>query len=207
MYIPSHYHTMDQEAAFLFMQRYNFSLLISTSANAPVATHLPFLVSKNPEGQIILHSHMARANSQLTSLGAATVLVIFSGPHAYISPRHYEKEMNVPTWNYIAVHAYGKVQLISDETETLQVLEKTILCFEQGYLQQWEKQPTAYKDAMLKGLCAFKINVTEIQAKEKLSQNKTASERANIIRALQSSDLSHEKQLAEYMQLKEKDSL
>ncbi|MBK8473954.1 MAG: FMN-binding negative transcriptional regulator [Sphingobacteriales bacterium] len=110
-------------------------------------------------------------------------------PHAYISPQLYESPINVPTWNYIAVHAYGKAQLIADEIAATALLEQTINYYEAQYMVQWNSLPQDYKDRLLKGIVAFEIVVTELQGKQKLSQNKkryrpptqpTASHKAHI---------------------------
>jgi transcriptional regulator len=102
MYIPPHFRQHDPEAAIAFMKRHPFAVIVSNGAEAPLATHLPFHTSEE-NGSIVLTAHFAKANPQWKTL--SDVLVIFSGPHAYISPSNYEKEENVPTWNYIAVHA------------------------------------------------------------------------------------------------------
>src|SRR5690606_3894178 len=117
----------------------------------------------------------------------SNVLIIFSEPHAYISPKNYDKELNVPTWNYISVHAYGQGKIINEFERVYQILESTIENYEIEYKQQWNKLPHDFKTKMISGIVAFEINVTETQAKEKLSQNKTENERKNIINSLSSS--------------------
>jgi len=128
-----------------------------------------------------------------------TVLIIFSEPHAYISPKHYEKELNVPTWNYISVHAYGKGKLLTGKDETFAVLEATIDNYEKAYRKQWDGLPEDYKLKMANGIVAFEITVTDLQAKKKLSQNRTETERKNIIDSLSGSDDTNEQRIAEFM--------
>ena len=105
MYIPPYYQEQDEEKLISFMQAHNFANIISIKDGVPIATHLPFLIEKK-ENKLFLISHMAKANPQWQTFGQNELLIIFQGPHAYISPSHYEKQQNVPTWNYVAVHAY-----------------------------------------------------------------------------------------------------
>ncbi len=126
-------------------------------------------------------------------------MVIFTEPHAYISPKHYQKEESVPTWNYIAVHAYGKARIIEQEEKKAELLEHTIACYDAGYLQQWDHLPEQFKSKMIKGIVAFEIEVSDLQAKKKLSQNRSQQERENIISSLSQSNDPHEKEIAAYM--------
>jgi len=203
MYIP-HLNLMNDKTEIVeFMQRFSFATIITAKDNYPVATHLPFLVTQK-EDAIILTAHFAKANQQWKGIENNTVLVIFSEPHAYISPKHYDKIQNVPTWNYIAVHAYGKAALITEQQAVMNILERTIDNYEQSYKAQWKDLPDEYKLGMIKGIVAFEITVIDIQAKKKLSQNKTANERINIINSLSKSDDTNEQLIAEYMEMNER---
>jgi transcriptional regulator len=126
-------------------------------------------------------------------------LVIFTEPHAYISPSHYETEIVVPTWNYIAIHAYGVATLLESVEQKAELLKHTIEAFEPGYYQQWQKLPDDYKSRMMNGIVAFEIEVTDLQAKKKLSQNRTKTERENIINSLGQSVDSNIRDIADYM--------
>lgn len=198
MYIPNLNQMTDRAAIIEFMQRFSFATLISSNDHLPVATHLPFVV-KDDGTAVTLLSHFAKANDQWKAIMDHDVLVIFSEPHAYISPENYEKELNVPTWNYIAVHCYGKVSIINKEEKVMDLLEHTINNYEPAYKQQWDGFSHEYKSGMAKGIIAFEVNVTTIQAKEKLSQNKTLNERKNIIDSLSKSNNSSETMIADYM--------
>lgn len=200
MYIPRHFRSTDQKEITAFMQRFNFGTLITAEDNIPTATHLPFLIEEEGD-RVVLSSHFARANPQAATLEGKEILVIFSEPHAYISPAFYEKEQNVPTWNYVAVHAYGKARIISDEIGMLALLEKSILAFDADYMQQWQRLSEDYKSRMLKGIVAFQIEVTNLEGKKKLSQNKTQTEQQRIIDAFSRSEDQNEIQIAEYMKL------
>jgi transcriptional regulator len=198
MYIPKHFLANNDDEAIAFMQRYSFATLITSTNNYPEATHLPFLVEKRGD-ELLLSSHFAKANPQAKDIETSTSLVIFTEPHAYISPKNYEKDLNVPTWNYIAIHAYGQTKIVTDESRQLAVLEKMIHFYDPGYVQQWDKLPMDFKLKMIKGIVAFDITVTDLQAKNKLSQNRTEKERENIINSLGNSGKTTEKELVEYM--------
>lgn len=198
MYIPSFNKFPDQQEAISFMQRYSFATIVTADNNIPVATHLPFLIELRDD-KIVLLSHFAKANPQALDITNKPILVIFTEPHAYISPTNYEKETNVPTWNYLAVHAYGKATLIPEGEETTALLAKMISYYEPAYLQQWNGLPGEYKQKMMKGIVAFEIVVDDLQAKQKLSQNRSALERENIINSLEKSTDTNENEIAKYM--------
>lgn len=198
MYTPSFNKFPDGQQVVAFMQRYSFAAIVTTIDGLPVATHLPFLV-KEEDGKVILQSHFARANPQWKAITENNSLVIFTEPHAYISPNNYETEKNVPTWNYIAVHAYGKAKLLESVDEKAELLKHTINTFEADYFKQWQGLPEDYKLKMMNGITAFEIEVTDLQAKKKLSQNRSDKEIENIIHSLEKSDDTTVRQTAEYM--------
>jgi transcriptional regulator len=198
MYIPKINLVTDREEILLFMRQYSFATIITAKDSFPTATHLPFLVTTGLN-EIVLSSHFAKANDHWNDIDNRQVLVIFSEPHAYISATHYEKELNVPTWNYIAVHAYGQARLITDTDKVFELLEATIENYESTYRQQWDKLPDSYKFKMAKGIVAFEIVVTDLQAKKKLSQNRTETEKKNIINTLSKSADENAKLIASFM--------
>ena len=180
------------------MQRYSFATIVTTIDGLPVATHLPFLV-KRKNDKLILQAHFAKANPQWKQIEGTTSLVIFTEPHAYISPNNYEKVENVPTWNYIAVHAYGKAHMLDSVEQKAELLKHTINSFESAYLQQWEGLPEQYRLKMMNGIVAFEIEVTDLQAKKKLSQNRSEKEIENIIHSLEKSADANEREIAAQM--------
>jgi transcriptional regulator len=198
MYIPEINRASNKGETIAFMQQFSFATIVTSKDNLPVASHLPFLVTAKDDN-VILTSHFAKANKQWEDIENERVLVIFSEPHAYISPGNYEKELNVPTWNYIAVHAYGRGKLITEAEAVFNVLESTINNYEISYRQQWDNLPADYKLKMSKGIVAFEIVVEDLQAKKKLSQNKTEAEKEKIIDSLSKSKNSNEVMIAEYM--------
>jgi transcriptional regulator len=185
LYIPSYYKETDFPTLLSFMQHHPFALIVSSGKDGMKATHIPFVVEEKA-GKVLLTSHMARPNEQWKDMEAgAELLIVFQGPHTYISPSHYESKINVPTWNYIAVHARGKARVMHSETEALQVLEKTIATFEPAFFTQWAGLTPQYKTGMIAGIVSFEIEVTSLEGKFKLSQNKTEKERNNIVHSFE----------------------
>ncbi|MEC5145849.1 FMN-binding negative transcriptional regulator [Chitinophaga sp. 212800010-3] len=199
MFIPTINQMTDKAEIIAFMTRFSFATIVNNAAGVPVATHLPFQVTER-DGQVVLTAHFAKANDQWQEIEKGRSLVIFNEPHAYVSPRHYENQLQVPTWNYVAVHAYGQATLITDPAAVMKVLEDTILTYEAGYLQQWSGLPDSFRQKMMNGLVAFEIVVDDLQAKKKLSQNKTVQEQKSIIRELSASEDTNAVVTAEYMQ-------
>lgn len=201
MYIPLPFQLKNFHEIKAYIHQYPFATLITTANNQPLATHLPFILEQEAD-QWYLLGHMAKANPQWQLLLQQTPLVIFQGPHAYISPRFYEKEENVPTWNYVAVHVYGQVELLLEEAQAIAVLEKTITTFEKEYQTQWQNLDIKYKQRLLGGMVAFKIKIQQVEAKEKLSQNKSIHEQQTISSGLLESNDSSAQQLGNIMKNK-----
>lgn len=201
MYIPPKFKLKDAAQISAYIRQYPFATLITAADNHPIATHLPFILEQEGE-QWYLLSHMARANPQWKLLEAHQPLVVFQEPHAYISPTYYEKEENVPTWNYVALHVYGNVEMLFEPEQAVETLEKTIAVFEKEFQGQWENLDEGYKNRLLKGMVAFRIKIQNLEAKEKLSQNKTAQEREKISTGLSKASDSSAQQLGEIMKNK-----
>jgi transcriptional regulator len=198
MYIPKFFAETDKEKLVEFMCEFNFATLISAENDVPFATHLPFIIEHRNE-KIYLLAHLAKANPHWQQFENKQVLVVFTEPHAYISPLHYEKIENVPTWNYIAVHAYGHIKMFSQE-ENLALLEKQVEAFDKIYFEtNWQQISDEYKTNLAKGVVAFEIEVRDLQGKKKLNQNKTGKDAQNVIEALEKSDIENEKLIAKYM--------
>jgi transcriptional regulator len=201
MYTPSENKETDSVKLLAFMQANSFAVMCCSGVGGLKATHLPFVIEQRGE-QTFITSHMARANDQWKDLGnGADLLLIFQGAHGYISPSLYEKKESVPTWNYIAVHAYGKARLLTDKEESIHVLEKMISQYEPAYFSQWKQLNASYIDGMIKGIVAFEIEVSRLEGKYKLSQNKTEKEKDNIIESLEASKDVQARALSEEMKL------
>lgn len=198
MYTPHHFRFERNDEMVAFMKAYSFATIVTNKTDVPVATQLPFSVD-NESGKIVLTSHLAMANEQAKYIENRISLVIFSEPHAYISPGHYDKRESVPTWDYMAVHAYGQARIITGEDAVLKILEQMIMNYEPGYLAQWRSLPDRYKAGMMKGIVPFEIEVSELQGQKKLSQNKTETERRRIVDALSKSDNSTERAIARHI--------
>jgi transcriptional regulator len=200
MYIPKINLFKDRDEIVAFMKQFSFGTIITSRDNLPIGTHLPFLVSIK-EDKILLTSHFAKSNEQWKDIEKNKILIILSEPHAYISPRNYDQVLNVPTWNYISVHAYGEGKIITETDKVFKILESTIDNYEIDYEQQWNNLPEEYKLEMSKGIVAFEVVVTDLQAKKKLSQNKTVAEQNNIINSLSKSSNCNEQLIADYMRI------
>lgn len=188
MYIPRPYEVTDPAVIDAFIRTHDFAILVSTAADGvPVATHLPLELVVNEQGQRYLYGHFARPNPQWRGLSPEqTVLAIFHGPHAYISPRWYDHP-NVPTWNYLTVHAYGQPRLIEERDELFELLKRLVNRYESTSgatpPYQLETQPPQVIQ-QLKGVVGLEIKIERFEAKFKLSQNRNPTDFANIIAQL-----------------------
>ncbi len=198
MYVSKLNQVSDKQQIVSFMKRFSFATIVSTCDQVPQATHLPFTVSYE-DGIITLNAHFSKANPQWKNIEGQQALVIFAEPHAYISPKHYDKSDSVPTWNYYAVHAYGECILVQERCEAVRSLEDMIRTYEPEYKTQWDTLGDSFKDKMLNGIVAFTMKVTELQASQKMSQNKRIEEQERIINTLKGSDKSSDRAVAEYM--------
>lgn len=199
MYIPVINEMNDRDEVMAFIKEHSFATIITNGGGVPIASHLPMVIEEEMDSLKII-GHFAKANSHWQLLNNQKSLIIFAEPHAYISPVHYESIVNVPTWNYIAVHVYGDCTLVTDDASSIAILEKTIGTYEAEYKKQWDALPADYKKANLNGIVCFEMKVTDIQAKKKLSQNKTSNERQSIIRQLEKSSNTLEVKIAGLMQ-------
>jgi transcriptional regulator len=186
VYLPPAFTETRREVLIAHIEGYDFGLLVSHGAQGSVASHVPFLVEHRGE-QLHLQGHLAKPNPQVADLAAGgEVLAVFTGPHAYISPRWYASGPAVPTWNYAAVHAYGAVRAIHDTEWLRHFLRRLAQRHEARNAVPWqmEDQPAAFTKAMLNGITGFDIRVTRLEGKFKLSQNRPAADRPRIIAAL-----------------------
>ncbi|WP_316633885.1 FMN-binding negative transcriptional regulator [uncultured Flavobacterium sp.] len=198
MFIPNMFEFESEAAKIAFMKQYSFATIITNKDNVPIATQLPFIINER-SGKLILSAHFAAVNEQTKYIEANTSLVIFSEPHAYISPSHYDQQQSVPTWDYITVHAYGKAKIITDEDSKIKALEQMIQFYEKDYMKQWNTLSDKFKKGMIRGIVAFELEVSDLQGQKKLSQNKSEIERKRIIQELEKSTNTVEKDLASYI--------
>jgi transcriptional regulator len=197
MYTPKFFEETDPGKLLAFMRRYNFAVLVTAKNDRPEGTHLPFIIEER-SGGVVLLAHMAKANPQWRQFGEKDALVIFSEPHAYVSPLLYKEKQNVPTWNYVAVHAYGKVRTF-EPGENLTLLEKQIEAFDPDYFNgNWREIDGDYKTNLAKGIVAFEIEVSDLQGKKKLNQNKPGDDAHRVIEAFEKGGAG-EQEIARYM--------
>lgn len=187
MYIPEYHRVEDRAVMMDFMRSNPFAILISNVDGSPYATHAPLLVDDAGE-QIVVRGHIAKANPHWKSSSGQESLVIFHGPHAYISPSLYENRESVPTWNYGAIHVYGEVEWFSDHARLSETLHGLINAFESSYMEQWASLRDEYRNRMLNHIVGFEIKSRRVEAKFKISQNRTKVEQARVIESLSKSE-------------------
>ena len=193
MYIPKAFKEPDTGVILAFMRAHSLAIVVSTIDGIPFATHVPVLVRTDDEAdgvRITLAGHVALANPQARTIDGTEALVIFSGPNAYVSPSLYEEREAVPTWNYIAVHAYGVAKTFTakqDAEKTENVLRQSIDDFDPAYATQWETLPATYRNARMRELAGFNIAVSRLEGKFKLSQNRSVTDQHTVAEALQKS--------------------
>ena len=186
MYSPPYNRVADRAALVAFMRAHNFPVLVTGSGGTLRASHLPAMVQEEGE-RLVLDMHMARANAQWRDFGAAEALVVFTGPHAYISPRWYEDTERVPTWNYAAVHAYGVPRLIEDQAAKHASQRRLVAALDPQWLAQFDALRPEYVERMLGAIVNFQIAVTRVETRWKLSQNRGRREMELIAAALEES--------------------
>ena len=201
MYSPKFNLVTDRAVILRAMRENSFAILFGTSGSQPdaglQATHLPLVVKDEGEHGLI-EGHFAKANPHWRDLAGRETLVVFSGPHSYVSPTHYAEELSVPTWNYIAIHAYGALQLVEGDNEKDGLLKDLIAQHEPAYADRWRDLPAGYRRTMLAGIVGFRIPIARIEGKFKLSQNRPEGDRQNI-HAAQKPGTPDERSLAEWM--------
>ncbi len=202
MYTPKFNQVADRAALLQAMRNYSFAILFgpqsTPDSEAPLAaTHLPLVVIDEGKHGLI-EGHFAHANNHWPSLAGRETLIVFPGPHSYVSPTLYVEPLSVPTWNYVAIHAYGTLSLVEDEPGKEAILSGLIEIHEPAYLERWRAMPAGFRRSMLAGIVGFRIPIARIEGKFKLSQNRTAAERQNI-RSAQASGTADEQALAAWM--------
>ncbi len=183
MYVPPHFSVPGKETLIRLLPEASFALLISCGeGGAPIATHLPFSYDESRGEYGTLTAHMARANPHGKILEQGEALIIFQGPHAYISPRYYSTDVNVPTWNYVAVHAYGTPSIIEDSDKVRALLDQLTEDNERDRGEPWRTDMLDQKrlEGLMRGIIAFEIRIDRIEGKAKLGQNKSAEDQAAV---------------------------
>ena len=203
MYTPKFNQVADRAILIEAMRAYSFAILFGpqSTLDAPaqlVATHLPLVVKDEGEHGLI-EGHFAKANRHWQALAGRETLVVFPGPHSYVSPTLYVEPLSVPTWNYIAIHAYGTLTLVEDEAGKDALLSGLIQANEPAYAEKWRAMPDGFRRTMLAGIVGFRIPISRIEGKFKLSQNRAEPERRNV-HAAQAAGTSDQQALAAWME-------
>ena len=178
MYIPRHFDTKNKSEVLSFIEANAFGQLISTVDGRFFSTHMPFLLDTDGEHLV---GHLARANPQWKEVKDQEVLITLQGPHDYISPSWFYSP-GVPTWNYQAVHIYGKCRVFEETTKLKRVVDRLTEKFESAFDNSWQPD---YADSMLRGIVGIEVAITEIQCKYKLSQNRSDEDQQQIARHLE----------------------
>lgn len=198
MYIPKQYR-MDHDEAVQFMKSYPFALLVTVDEHRPLATHIPLEI-REVKGKIYATGHIAYGNMQKKTLdNNSNVLLIFQGPHAYISSSWYDHE-NVPTWNYLAIHAYGTARVLTKD-ELKSDLESLLKHYESHRQngRTWDTFNPEFLESEMKGIVGYEIEITSIQAAAKMSQNRTDTDYQSIVTELDKSKGQGENHVAQWM--------
>jgi transcriptional regulator len=195
MYSPSYNRLEDRAELLDFMRANSFALLVTGTGGTLHASHLPVMVHEQGK-DVVLDMHMAKNNPQWREFFDDEVMVVFSGPHAYVSPRWYEDRERVPTWNYAAVHAYGIPTLIDEKSEKHANQRRLVEAMDPKWLPQFDALRRQYVDQMLDGIVNFQIAVTRMETRWKLSQNRSRREQELIATELEKSQDSTERALA-----------
>jgi transcriptional regulator len=194
MYLPKHFEEHDQTEILRFIEAHAFGTLVTVDAGVPFASHIPFLLEQGET--LMLSGHLAKANPQWQHLATnPQVLAMFQGAHAYVSPTWYEGA-GVPTWNYTAVHVYGTVRVIHDADWLREKVERLSAQYEGSSETAWLP---SYPAKMLEAIVGFEITIESLQAKYKLSQNRSAADQRNVMQALEASGGENERNVAALM--------
>lgn len=201
MYTPSAFALNDLAAVHALIEEFSFAALVSGSGESLVASHLPLLLDPEAGPYGTLRGHFAKANPQAASAAGQPVLAVFSGPHAYISPTWYAARQVVPTWNYVAVHAYGTLELLDSPAAAEALLRQTIDRYERSQPVPWRlDESPEFVARLVAQITAFEIRLDRLEGKHKLSQNQPAERRQKVIAALAQQPGDNAAQLAARMQ-------
>lgn len=200
MYIPKQFEVNDPKQIIEIIRKHSFGILFSQENGLSSASHLPFLIEESENSELYLLGHMAKSNNQWGE-SINDVLVVFQGPHTYISPTWYQEENTVPTWNYVAVHVYGELIVIDNKDELSDLIEKTVDYYESNFETPWRTNlETEYNDKLLNVIVGFKIKVKRFEGKWKLNQNHSVERRQKVIHALRMNCDENSKGIANLME-------
>jgi transcriptional regulator len=200
MYVPPLFAVEDLERLHDFMEEFNFATIVTQRDGELTASHIPFLLDRSVEPHGVLRAHIAIRNPQIKDLQSGSpALVIFQGPHTYVSPSWYVNPQNVPTWNYTVVHANG-VPKIGNKAAMIALLKDLTSKHEGSFEQPWDFDSNAeWVQKMLMDIVAFEIKIEKLEGKFKLNQNRKPEDREGVIQRLSASDDPAQKAVADLM--------
>lgn len=199
MYTPRSYRNDNPDELIALMRRYNFATLFTHRAGESFVTHLPFMVDPGRGERGTLVSHMARANPHWKAFeGAPPSVVVFMGPHAYISPAWYRDQETVPTWNYAVVHATGTPRLVMDGPGMRRIVTDLVENHEAPLGHPWDTSQATVDDE-LPGIVGFEIPIDRLEGKFKMNQNRSREDQESVVRALEGSSDATEREIARWM--------
>jgi len=202
IYVPPSFSVKDREAVARLVHDYPFATFVTPSSPEPWVSHIPMLLFDDgaPHGTLI--GHFARANPHWRSAADGRSLAIFHGPHAYVSPSWYMDPVQaVPTWNFTAVHAQGRVEIFDDPADARRVLDALVQRFEGVRPAPWKlAMEERQRDALVAAIVAFRMPIERLDAKFKLSQNRARDDRVRVIAALKAEGYSEATETAGWMQ-------
>ncbi len=178
MYLPKSFEETRRERIFELVDRAPFGLLVTAAGGAPFATHVPMILDRTRGPNGTLRGHLAKASPHARQLGEGEALCVFQGPHAYVSARHYVSRADVPTWNYVAVHAYGTPRPFEDRAALRALLDELSAHLEGGADAPWSpaEVPARELEALLGGIVGFEVPIERLEGKWKLGQNRDAAD-------------------------------
>ena len=177
MYIPAHFANDDRGDLLSVMREYNFATIVSNLDGAPFATHVPVLVNEDDDGKVRIEGHVAAANPHARALAeGAQTLVVFHGPHTYVSPSSYRSANRVPTWNYIAVHAMGRARAIADADGKMAILLRLIAFHDPDFAARFAAFDAGLRDSLVAAIVGFEITVDTLEGKFKLNQHRLSDD-------------------------------
>ncbi len=201
MYTPISFVEADLSILYSCIEENSFATLVTTDSEGLAVSHLPLLLDPEagPNGTLI--GHMAKANPQWREIANGDALAIFHGPHAYISPGWLNEQNVVPTWNYVAVHVTGKVQLVEGQTELLEIVRQYVNFYEASMSAPWqlESADPEFIGKLLDAIVGFTIEITSIEGKWKLNQNHSNERRQKIVNGLETRPGENSAQIADLM--------
>ncbi|KPB06594.1 FMN-binding negative transcriptional regulator [Bacillus sp. CHD6a] len=202
MYVPKQFRKEETNEIIQFIRANSFGVLFSQHDGVPTATHLPFILSTEEDGSITLLSHMAKANPQWKTLDSKDALIVFNGPHAYISASWYEEDNSVSTWNYVSAHAHGKVEVIQEDQTLLHILKEATDFYEKELEVPWRLEENLETvKSMLNGIVGLRISVENLQGKWKLNQHHSIERKERVIEQLKKQSQYDSKEIAKLMEL------